>query len=99
MQPAAGCISSESVDSIFKQPRQSVVEPSLRANGSAQSAAPLARNDEESRCVFTPSPRNAPKALINLSPIVGVGNAGCPLYPQPRVRFALEESTRVTTSA
>src|SRR5712672_3176430 len=37
----------------------------------------------------SPSPRNAPEALMKLPPIEGVGNAGCPLHPQPRVRFAL----------
>jgi hypothetical protein len=31
-----------------------------------------------------------------LSPLEGVGNAGCPLHPQkPRVRFELVKSTRV----
>src|SRR5882762_8000621 len=38
---------------------------------------------------FATSPRNAPEPLMNLSPKEGVGNAGCPLHPQPRVRFAL----------
>jgi hypothetical protein len=33
---------------------------------------------------------------MNLSPIEGVGNAGCPLHPQPRVRSV--ESTRVFTT-
>jgi hypothetical protein len=28
----------------------------------------------------------------------GVGNAGCPLHPRPRVHFVLVESTRATTS-
>jgi hypothetical protein len=32
------------------------------------------------------------------APIEGVGNAGCPLHPQPRVHFVLVERTRVTTS-
>ena len=32
---------------------------------------------------------------MNLPPKEGVGNAGCPLHPQPRVRFALVESARV----
>src|SRR5882672_8787723 len=40
---------------------------------------------------FTPSPRDAPEALMNLAPKEGVGNAGCPLHPRPRVRFALVE--------
>src|SRR6266567_2108921 len=41
------------------------------------------------------SRREAPEALMNFPPKEGVGNAGCPLHPQPRVRFALVESTRV----
>src|SRR6266852_5728209 len=35
--------------------------------------------------------RNAPESLINLPPKEGVGNAGCPWHPRPRVRFALVE--------
>jgi len=31
-------------------------------------------------------------------PLEGVGNAGCPLHPRPRVHFVLIERTRVTTS-
>src|ERR1700704_1063865 len=46
----------------------------------------------------SPSPRHAPEALLKLPPIEGVGNAGCPLHPQPRVHFVLVERTRVTTS-
>src|SRR5258706_12256436 len=38
----------------------------------------------------------APESCMNLSPIEGVGNAGCPLHPQPRVRSV--ESTRVFTT-
>src|SRR5712675_999884 len=44
------------------------------------------------------SPRNAPEPLINLPPIEGVGNAGCPLHPRPRVHLVLVERTRATTS-
>jgi hypothetical protein len=44
---------------------------------------------------FAPSRRGAPEALLYLPPKEGVGNAGCPLHPQPRVRFALVKSTRV----
>src|SRR6202171_5599122 len=35
---------------------------------------------------------------MNLPPKEGVGNAGCPLHPRPRVHFVLVERTRVTTS-
>src|SRR5882672_7190449 len=44
------------------------------------------------------SRRNAPEALMNLSPKEGVGNAGCPLHPRPRVHLVVVERTRVTTS-
>src|SRR6267378_3204623 len=51
-----------------------------------------------SKRAFTPSPRNAPEPLMNLPPKEGVGNAGCPLHPRPRVHLVLVERTRVTTS-
>src|SRR5260221_8331923 len=35
---------------------------------------------------------------LSFAPMEGVGNAGCPLHPQPRVHFVLVERTRVTTS-
>jgi hypothetical protein len=44
------------------------------------------------------SRRNAPEALMNLPPNEGVGNAGCPWHPRPRVHFVVVERTRVTTS-
>src|SRR5882672_8227410 len=34
----------------------------------------------------------------SLAPFEGVGNAGCPLHPRPRVHFVLVERTRETTS-
>src|SRR5437899_8893817 len=51
-----------------------------------------------SRHNFTPSPHDAPEALMNLSPKEGVGNAGCPLHPRPRVHLVVIERTRATTS-
>src|SRR6266478_4312912 len=51
-----------------------------------------------SKHTFTTSPRNAPEPLMNLPPKEGVGNAGCPLHPRPRVHLVLVERTRVTTS-
>src|SRR5713101_8291119 len=47
---------------------------------------------------FAASPRYAPEPLINLPPSEGVGNAGCPLHPRPRVHLVVVERTRVTTS-
>src|SRR6202048_1239123 len=46
------------------------------------------------------APRGAmrPRFAFISRPIEGVGNAGCPLHPQPRVPFVLVERTRVTTS-
>jgi len=47
---------------------------------------------------FTPRGAMRPSRCIYFSPKEGVGNAGCPLHPQPRVHFVLVERTRVTTS-
>src|SRR6267142_403281 len=47
---------------------------------------------------FASSRREASEALMKLSPKEGVGNAGCPLHPRPRVHLVVVESTRVTTS-
>src|SRR5712691_2649161 len=41
------------------------------------------------------SPRHAPEPLKNLPPKEGVGNAGCPLHPRPRVHLVVVERTRV----
>src|SRR6267378_4300706 len=57
-----------------------------------------ARNDGKSRRAFATSPRKAPEPLMNLPPKEGVGNAGCPLHPRPRVHLVVVERTRVTTS-
>ncbi len=38
-----------------------------------------------SKHTFATSRRDAPEALMNLPPKEGVGNAGCPLHPRPRV--------------
>jgi hypothetical protein len=45
-------------------------------------------------------PRDAkrPRLCWNLPPKEGVGNAGCPLHPRPRVHLVVVERTRVTTS-
>src|SRR6266567_9640944 len=51
----------------------------------------------DSKHTFATSRREASEALHEISrPIEGVGNAGCPLHPQPRVRFVLVESTQVS---
>src|SRR4030088_3745395 len=50
--------------------------------------APLAMTPKRA---FTTPRRDAPELCMNLPPYKteGVGNAGCPLHPQPRVHFAL----------
>ena len=48
-----------------------------------------------SKRAFAPSRREAPEALIYLPPKEGVGNAGCPLHPRPRVHLVVVERTRV----
>src|SRR5216683_3274042 len=45
-----------------------------------------------------PAARCARDLHKSSAPFEGVGNAGCPLHPRPRVHFVLVESTRVTTS-
>jgi hypothetical protein len=39
-----------------------------------------------------------PSRAFIFRPIEGVGNAGCPLHPRPRVHFVLVERTRAATS-
>ena len=59
------------------------------------------RNDgvcSNSKHAFATPRRDAPGSCIYLPPKEGVGNAGCPLHPRPRVRLVVMESTRVTTS-
>src|SRR6266581_7353299 len=57
--------------------------------------APLAMT---SKHTFASSRRDAPEALLEFPPKEGVGNAGCPLHPRPRVHLVVVERTRVTTS-
>jgi hypothetical protein len=47
----------------------------------------------------SPSPRNAPEPLINLSPKEGMGNAGCPWHPRPRVDAVQRSSLLRVASA
>jgi hypothetical protein len=58
------------------------------------------KQQNESKHDFATPRRATPESLMNLSPrkTEGVGNAGCPLHPRPRVHFVVVERTRVTTS-
>jgi hypothetical protein len=69
-------------DSIFKQPGQFRCRTVIAIVPHATSS----------------SRREAPEAMMNLPPKEGVGNAGCPLHPRPRVHLVVVERTRVTTS-
>src|SRR2546421_4764221 len=79
------CERSEAIHSSFFAPRDGLLR--------------FARNDV-AMVLDTPSPsrRDAPEPLMKLSPKEGVGNAGCPLHPRPRVHLVVIERTRVTTS-
>jgi hypothetical protein len=44
------------------------------------------------------SRRIAPEACKGPSTRQGVGNAGCPMHPQPRVRLVVKVCTRVFTA-
>src|ERR1700738_2634143 len=48
--------------------------------------------------VHDPAARCARVVHLSSAPKEGVGNAGCPLHPRPRVHLVLVERTRVTTS-
>jgi hypothetical protein len=75
------------ITSIFKNSQQRHCEPTGRND-----VAPILDTTSRSRGAKRPS-----RAFI-FRPKEGVGNAGCPLHPRPRVHFVLVESTRVTTS-
>src|SRR5260370_770018 len=47
-----------------------------------------------SKHTFATSPRHAPEALLYLPPKEGVGNAGCPLHPRPRVHLVVEDTAK-----
>jgi hypothetical protein len=51
----------------------------------AHSRDPVAGDDEWE--IIAPSRREASEALLNLPPEEGVGNAGCPMHPRPRVQL------------
>src|SRR5216684_4446111 len=52
----------------------------------------------EFRIRLRPRGARRPRCCIWFPPKEGVGNAGCPLHPRPRVHLVVVERTRVTTS-
>jgi hypothetical protein len=79
------------IDSIFKEPKKRGVEPVIASEAKqsffccGHGLLRFARNDGK-RSLAT-SPRNAPESLIIFRPTEGVGNAGGPWHPQPRVHL------------
>src|SRR6266478_1890653 len=97
--------------SKFKQPdRLSMTSPRLRGEDAASRSFPnIASFIRVSDSIFKQpktisDPRRQsrramrPRFCVYLPPKEGVGNAGCPLHPRPRVHLVLVERTRVTTS-
>jgi hypothetical protein len=56
------------------------------------------RHDGKSAYNSVLAARSARAVDLSLAPNEGVGNAGCPLHPRPRVHVVVVEGTRVTTS-
>jgi hypothetical protein len=58
----------------------------------------VSRMTANSKHRFAPRDAMRPSCVQIFRPLEGVGNAGCPLHPRPRVHLLLVERTRVTTS-
>src|SRR5882762_8479891 len=80
---------------LIKSGHDERVSRSERRERFAQAPTSFSNSVVVFRHSFTAPRRDAPELCMNPSPKEGVGNAGCPLHPQPRVRFALVKSTRV----
>src|SRR5712691_9327752 len=79
------------IASAAKQSMAAAKDGLLRRFAPRNDVTPIPQTTSSSR-------REAPEALLYLSPKEGVGNAGCPWHPRPRVYFVVVERTRVTTS-
>src|SRR5260370_18841990 len=79
------------IASAAKQSMAAAKDGLLRRFAPRNDVTPIPQTTSSSR-------REAPEALMNLPPKEGVGNAGCPLHPRPRVHLVVVERTRVTTS-
>src|SRR5216684_9236662 len=79
------------IASAAKQSMAAAKDGLLRRFAPRNDVTPIPQTTSSSR-------REAPEPLMNLPPIEGVGNAGCPLHPRPRVHLVVVERTRVTTS-
>src|SRR6266852_8194649 len=86
--------------SVFKQANHTEFETVIASQRVARMRAPLARNDVELQTRIRIPRRETPGLCMNFVPpkTEGVGNAGCPWHPRPRVHLVVAERTRVTTS-
>src|SRR5229473_1131331 len=95
-------VATATMDSIFHtaevdrhcERSEAIHRAAQRKNGLLR----FARNDVELQTRLHDLARQAPEPLMNIPPKEGVGNAGCPLHPRPRVHLVVVERTRVTTS-
>src|SRR6266852_6113374 len=83
--------------------RCGLLAPSLVPRNTGSSAFADDDGSERGAIVFMthvrdPAAQCARAVDESSAPMEGVGNAGCPLHPQPRVHFVVVERTRVTTS-
>src|SRR5450755_3971394 len=79
--------------------RDSGFDASHRPGMTESGSLPL-RNDAKLKSTydFSPSPRNAPEPLLNLSPLRGRGECRMPNAPAVSCAMVVVERTRVTTS-
>jgi hypothetical protein len=70
---------------IASAAKQSIVPRKERMDCFVASLLAMTANGHSSAI----SRRNAPELYTNLPPKEGVGNAGCPVHPQPRVRMVV----------
>src|SRR5258707_13422722 len=84
-----------------KSLKNGVILPTSSLKLSSKAGRCLIHRSQLAMTANMPSrPRDAkrPGRARNFPPLEGVGNAGCPLHPRPRVHFVLVERTRATTS-
>src|SRR6266568_4717064 len=95
IEPRRHCERSEAIHRAAAVIASAVKQSILSLRGAMDCFTALAMTTKHT---FAASQRNALESCMNLPPFEGVGNAGCPLHPRPRVHLVLVERTRVTTS-
>src|SRR6266700_3349314 len=95
IEPRRHCERSEAIHRAAAVIASAAKQSILSLRGAMDCFTALAMTTKHT---FAASQRNALESCMNLPPFEGVGNAGCPLHPRPRVHLVLVERTRVTTS-